>query len=435
VPRVDEAEAPGARVEDARPHGHELILSRDARDQPVHLSQRHASLSRLIEDARLQKEASIDAEQYEAALKLDSRIKDLKKKQSDIDTRLTNTNRKSRASLEMRDLARAVSHTTGIPEQKLMADASTRITSLNRHLGKHIVGQKTALEAIARVLVRSYAGLNSPTRPLGSFLLLGPSGVGKTYTAKILAKHLFDRDDALIRVDMSEFSERHHIAGLIGAPAGYVGYGEGGKFTERVRKNPHSVILFDEMEKAHPDVLNILLQILEDGTLTDGEGRVVTFRESIILLTSNIGSAHIRSLGDVRLGFGDKTAPHTIETEQERALRRDIESSMRPELLDRLDHVLIYKPLKKSHIRSIVRTLLKDVVERSKEKKCSLSWDSKTETFLVERACSERTGARNVRRAIQDQIENTIAPYLLKKQTPKNIHLEIRNNDIFVIAK
>ena len=386
---------------------------------------------RLMEDAQLQKNACIEKEHYETALKFNLHIEAFKKKILELEKKIRKSTSTKKIPLSQEDIAHIISGITSIPTEKILSQRTSKIATLKENLNQKIIGQEHAVDIITKSLTRSFFGLSDTTKPLGSFLLLGPSGVGKTYTAKILAHHLFNRKDAIIRIDMSEFRERHHISGFIGAPAGYIGYGEGGRFTERVRKNPHSVILFDEIEKAHPDILNILLQILEEGSLTDGEGRNVSLRESILLFTSNIGSHHIRELSTKKFGFGSEedTAPLDMPL-FEKKVQEDLQNRLRPELLDRLDHIIVYRPLAKEHIQKIVTFALEDIASRMHFQGYTLTWNSAVLSELTKKATITHTGARQVRKIIQEHIEDLLAEYLLKNKPSSSLALKIKSGTI-----
>ncbi|QQS60884.1 MAG: ATP-dependent Clp protease ATP-binding subunit [Candidatus Moraniibacteriota bacterium] len=394
------------------------------------------SLRKNIADALKQKKECIEKEEYEEAIELTARIKHFKEKLFVLKEDLKNTVQKKFPELSSNDIATTVSEITGISQKKILSQKTKNITSLERELNRHIIGQKKATDSIARSLMRSFCGLSDQNKPLGSFLLLGPSGVGKTLTGKILGQALFDRPDALIKVNMSEFQERHQLSGLIGAPAGYIGYGEGGKFTEKVRQRPHSVILFDEIEKAHPDILNILLQILEEGTLQDGEGRNVSFRESIILMTSNIGSTHIKNLFEKKLGFShDKKASRPKFSLIESKVRQELQQALRPELLDRLDQIIIYRPLTLSNLQKIANIALEGIAQRLKNKESDLVWNEEVLSLLAKKAYKPNAGARYIRKITQEIIEDLIANAILRKKiVSKKIFLEVKNNKIVIAS-
>jgi len=280
-------------------------------------------------------------------------------------------------------------------------------------LGAGIIGQHEIIDKLADTLLRSQAGITNPDRPLGSFLFLGPTGVGKTLTAKILAKEFFNNQKALIRIDMSELMERHSVSSLIGSPAGYIGFGEGGNLTEKVRKHPYSVVLFDEIEKAHPDVFNILLQILEDGILTDAEGTAVSFKNTIIILTSNIGTDEFTNAAKV--GFAsEKSATVAAKFEEIRSQAvKELEKNMRPELLNRLDHILVFNSLDKQAIRKISALEIAKLQARIKMQEIIVTFDKKVIDFIAEKSSALNQGARLVRKNIQELLENPLAEAII----------------------
>ncbi len=329
------------------------------------------------------------------------------------------------------DILRTVSQMTGIPFAKLSKEQpSEKLSRLRLALGKRLIGQGEAAQTLERTLLRSLSNIGDPDRPLGSFLLLGPTGVGKTLAAKILAEEYFGDKNALIRLDMSEFMERHSVAQIIGAPAGYIGYGEGGKLTEKVRRRPHAVILFDEIEKAHPDVFNILLQILDEGVLTDAEGRKVSFKNTLIILTSNIGTAAFTQTA--RIGFGKHLHSADLKDDFEaikRQVLEELKKELRPELLARLDHVLVMNALEKKDIAAIVSLELDRLKKRLKEKDVMLTAPKSVITFLAEKSFAPEQGARLVRKNIQDMVERAVAETLIKKPK-KTLRLSVRNNTI-----
>jgi ATP-dependent Clp protease ATP-binding subunit ClpC len=336
------------------------------------------------------------------------------------------------------DLLETVAHATGIPIEKLREESDGRhLARLSGTLRKRLIGQEDAIRNIETALLRSAFGLGAPDRPLGSFLLLGPTGVGKTLAAKILAEEFFGGKDTLIRLDMSEFMERHNVAQMIGAPAGYVGYGEGGKLTEKIRRNPYAVVLFDEIEKAHPDVHNILLQILGDGILTDAEGRTVSFRHALIILTSNIGTRGFTERA--KIGFGEGKDPLSILAEYESVkgeVLAELKKTLRPELLSRLDHSIVMNALGKNEVESIVRLELSSFKNRLKKRHIDLSFPEQTIRFIAEKSFAPEHGARLVRKNIETFVERPLAEALLAR-TDKSAHsfiLEIAGDTIVARA-
>jgi len=299
------------------------------------------------------------------------------------------------------EIAEVVSKWTGIPVSKMLESEREKLLRMEEYLGRRVVGQREAVQAVSNAIRRSRAGLADPNRPNGSFLFLGPTGVGKTELSKALAAFLFDTEDAMIRIDMSEFMEKHSVARLIGAPPGYVGYEEGGYLTEAVRRKPYSVVLLDEVEKAHPDVFNVLLQVLDDGRLTDGHGRTVDFRNTVVIMTSNLGSQRIQELaGDYERMKG--------------AVMDVVRQHFRPEFINRIDDVVVFHPLESEHIRKIVDIQLEYLRRRLAERDIGLELDASALDRLAEAGYDPVYGARPLKRAIQQQVENPLAERILR---------------------
>ncbi|WP_459129869.1 ATP-dependent chaperone ClpB [Guggenheimella bovis] len=302
------------------------------------------------------------------------------------------------------EVAGVVSRWTGIPLDKLMETERTKLLSLEEHLHEEVIGQDEAVSKVSDAILRSRAGVKDPSKPIGSFLFLGPTGVGKTELARSVSRLLFDSEKSMIRIDMSEYMEKHSVSRLIGAPPGYVGYDEGGQLTEAVRRKPYSVILFDEIEKAHPDVFNVLLQVLDDGRITDGQGRTVDFKNTIIILTSNLGSEYL-------LGGIDDMGE--IKEEAREAIDRELHLRFRPEFLNRLDEIVLYKPLTKNDMKSIIDILLKDLKERLKEQDIDLTISDKAKDFVIEESYDVNFGARPLKRYLQRHAETLLARSIL----------------------
>jgi ATP-dependent Clp protease ATP-binding subunit ClpB len=301
------------------------------------------------------------------------------------------------------DVAGVVSHWTGIPVTRMLESERERLTHLDDVLASRVIGQPTAVRAVADAVRRSRAGLQDPDRPIGSFIFLGPTGVGKTETARALAEFLFDDEDAMVRIDMSEYMERHAVARLIGAPPGYIGFEEGGQLTERVRRRPYSVILFDEIEKAHADVFNVLLQILDDGRLTDSQGRTVDFRNTVIIMTSNIGSPYILE----RSGAADWASVEEV-------VLRELRNHFRPEFLNRVDDIIVFRPLSKADLRQIVELQLERVRRLLAERRITLDISEPAEDLIAEEGFDPAFGARPLKRAIQRLVQNPLAMRILE---------------------
>ena len=314
------------------------------------------------------------------------------------------------ASIGEGDIAEVVSQWTGIPLQQMEKKESERLINLESVLHKRVIGQSEAVSAVARSIRRARSGLKDPRRPIGSFLFLGPTGVGKTELAKTLAEAMFGEQDALVRIDMSEYMEKHSVSRLVGSPPGYVGFDEGGQLTEKIRQRPYAVILLDEIEKAHPDVFNILLQVLDDGHLTDSKGRKVDFRNTVIIMTSNLGAVALRE--EKSVGFGAKTVQQNHDT-MEKRIREELKNSFRPELLNRIDETIVFHKLQKEELRQIVGIMAKEITSRLQELNITVKITSAVLDVLAEEGFDPEYGARPIRRAIQKKIEDPLSEALL----------------------
>ncbi len=317
------------------------------------------------------------------------------------------------------EIAEVVGKWTGIPVSKMLESETQKLLSMEETMAKRVVGQDHALSLVAEAVRRSRAEISDPNRPIGSFLFLGPTGVGKTETVKALAEFMFDNEQAIVRIDMSEYMEKHSVSRLVGAPPGYVGYEEGGQLTEAVRRKPYSVVLLDEIEKAHPEVFNILLQVLDEGRLTDGQGRTVDFKNTVIIMTSNMGSTYLID-------------PKLSDKEKEKAVMDTLKSSFRPEFLNRIDEVVMYKPLGQAQIRDIVRVQLKTVADRLKAKKISLQFDDAVLDRLAEKGFDPVYGARPLKRVIQTDILNPLSKKLISGdiKSGDTVNIRIDENDL-----
>ncbi|ADU64999.1 ATP-dependent Clp protease ATP-binding subunit [Desulfurispirillum indicum] len=331
------------------------------------------------------------------------------------------------------DIASVVSLMTGIPLQKLQERETQKLLSLEDELHKRMVGQDEGVKAVAKAIRRSRVGLQSATKPIGAFLFLGPTGVGKTELAKSLAEHLFDNEDALVRFDMSEYMEKHSVSRLVGAPPGYVGYEEGGQLTEKVRRRPYSVILLDEIEKAHPEIFNILLQIFDDGRLTDSYGHVVDFRNTIIIMTSNAGARMIGA--DKQMGFGkDATRSHSVIDfdRMKENVMGEVRRIFSPELINRIDEIVVFHPLEESHLRQILHLLLETMNRRLKDRQLRLQLTDEACDFLLQKGYDKIYGARPLKRVMQKFVEDTLAEELLrgKFKNRKNLKITVENDQV-----
>ena len=323
------------------------------------------------------------------------------------------------------EITKIISRWTGIPVTKLMEGEREKILNLDKILHKRVIGQDEAVEKVSEAIIRSRAGISDPRRPIGSFMFLGPTGVGKTELAKSLAESLFDDEHNIVRIDMSEYMEKFSVSRLIGAPPGYVGYEEGGQLTEAVRRKPYSVVLFDEIEKAHPDVFNILLQVLDDGRITDSQGRTVDFKNTIIILTSNLGSDYILE------GIGDNGE---ISEEAKQKVETLLKQSFRPEFLNRLDEIVFYKPLKKEEISKILELLIVDLEKRLSDKHIELKLTDEAKSYLIDNGYDEVYGARPLKRFVQKKLETLIAKKILTGEIVPNsvVNIECKNGELVI---
>jgi ATP-dependent Clp protease ATP-binding subunit ClpC len=310
------------------------------------------------------------------------------------------------------DIAAVVAGWTGVPVTDITEEDAIRLLNLEEVLHERVIGQDEAIGAVSQAVRRAHAGLKDPKRPIGSFIFLGPTGVGKTELARALAEALFGDEDAMVRLDMSEYMERHAVSRLVGSPPGYVGYDEGGQLTEQVRRKPYSIVLFDEIEKAHPEVFNILLQVLEDGRLTDSKGRVVDFRNAVIVMTSNVGAQQIKR--DSGIGFRTVTDERSDYEAMKSKVTDELKKAFRPEFLNRIDEVVVFHALNKVHIGQIVEIMLEELRTQLDEMGITLSATDHAKELLTNKGFDPDFGARPLRRAIQRYIENPLAEEVLK---------------------
>jgi len=315
---------------------------------------------------------------------------------------------------------------TNIPLSKMETKESRRLLEMEQEIHQRVVSQDEAISAIARALRRSRSGLKDPRRPVGSFLFLGPTGVGKTLLAKALAEFMFGSEEALIQIDMSEFMEKFAVSRLVGAPPGYVGYDEGGQLTEKVRRRPYSVVLFDEIEKAHSEIFNILLQIMEDGKLTDAYGRAIDFRNTILVMTSNVGAQLIRSQGAV--GFRPASAEDSYQ-QMKRNLEQEVEKEFRPEFVNRLDEIIVFRPLTREDLQGVVKIEMKQVLERLKSQGIETTLADEAREFLIDKGYSPEHGARPLRRAIERYIEDPLSEEILSAEFRRPCRFLIELNE------
>ena len=374
-------------------------------------------LSDEIKEVCTLKESAISDQNFEEAAEARDKEKKLRAKRDRVLEEWKKSREETKAEVNEDDMLQVVADWTGIPLNRMEAKESKKLLELEKELRGQVIGQDFATEVVAKALRRSRADLKDPKRPIGSFMFLGPTGVGKTHLAKVLAERIFGDQDSLIQIDMSEYMEKHAVSRMIGSPPGYVGYEEGGQLTEAIRRKPYAVILFDEIEEAHPDVAQILLQILEDGRLTDSLGRKVDFRNTILIMTSNVG-AHILQK-NTSMGFSMRDADQDFDNTKDKIMD-EAKKSFKPEFLNRLTEIVIFKPLAKESMHSIVELELDKVSTRLKEKKLKLDVTDEAKEFLIEKGYDEKFGARPLRRAVEKYLEDNLAEALLAGNLRKN---------------
>jgi ATP-dependent Clp protease ATP-binding subunit ClpC len=385
-----------------------------------------------IEEIKQQKEKAIKEQDFEGAASMRDKEKHAKEKLEGVLNTWRTSREEKRVTVDEEDILQVVSKWTGIPLRRMEVDEAHRLLDLEKEMAHVVVGQKEAVSALCRALRRSRADLKDPKRPIGTFALLGPTGVGKTLLAKTLAEIYFGDPKALIQLDMSEYMERHNVSRMVGSPPGYVGYEEGGQLTEQVRRRPYSVVLFDEIEKAHPDVMNMLLQILEEGKLTDNIGRIVNFRNTIILMTSNVGADTIQR--QTTMGFTPISDESSYERMRERILD-DAKRAFRPEFLNRLDDVIVFRALTKPDLIEILELEVEKVMQRLKKKNLKLELDEAAKDFLVQKGYDPTYGARPMRRSVERYLEDPLAEEILKNALHDNdpITVTVQNGKLSFI--
>ena len=385
--------------------------------------------SREIEKLNEKQIRAAENEDFEGAALYKTRISQLRKKLSEEEQKA----KSSKKNILTSDyVARAISLKTNIPVQKISKNQAKILQNLEKHLSKKVIGQSEAIEKISKAIRRNKSGISDENRPIGSFIFLGPTGVGKTELSRQLANEVFGGSKSLIKIDMSEFGEKHKTSQLLGAPAGYVGYGEGGTLTEKIRRQPYSVVLFDEIEKAHPDTFNLLLQLLEDGELTDSQGRKVSFKNTVVILTSNLGASEM--MNEKSLGFEAESSSKKNHSKNEKFARRALEKVLKPELLNRFDGIITFQSLSKTEIGKIFDILLADLNNRLLRKGLNLKVRKSAKDFIIEKGYDAKNGARPLRRAIEDLLEHKLAEEILAKNPPKGTQFvaSAKNGEIII---
>jgi len=388
-------------------------------------------LEEKLEELLQEKEEAINTQNFEKAAQIRDKEKQIRKQLEEEKNRWQKEKQNSNLILRYDDIAKVVSDWTGIPVNRLTVEESEKLLNLEKELHKKIVGQDQAVEAVANAIRRARVGLKNPNKPVGTFIFVGPTGVGKTYLAKTLAEILFGDENAMIRIDMSEYMEKHSVSKLIGSPPGYVGYEEGGQLTEAVRRRPYSVVLFDEIEKAHPDVFNMMLQILDDGRLTDSKGRTVSFKNTIIIMSSNVGATSIKKQNV--LGFTSQDEKQKEEYERmKETIMDELKKTFRPEFLNRIDEVIVFHSLKEEDVKKIVTIMIKDLEERMKKMDVNIKVTENTINEISKQGFDPVYGARPLERTITKMIEDQLAEEILKGNLSKNdeILVDFRDNKL-----
>ncbi|MCA9723680.1 MAG: AAA family ATPase, partial [Kurthia sp.] len=387
-----------------------------------------------LEALRSEKNEAVQSQEFEKAANLRDSEQKLVAQLEETKKQWKEDQGRSESEVTVNDIAEVVSMWTGIPVAKLEQEESTKLLNLEEELHKRVVGQSEAVEAISRAIRRARAGLKDPKRPIGSFIFLGPTGVGKTELARALAEVMFGEEDAMIRVDMSEYMEKHSTSRLVGSPPGYVGFDEGGQLTEKVRRKPYSVILLDEIEKAHPDVFNILLQVLDDGRLTDSKGRVVDFRNTVVIMTSNIGAEALKYRKS--LGFGAQEKKQSQENSKQ-VMLEELKKAFRPEFLNRVDEMIVFHALEKKELNEIVEKMAAQLTKRLKEQNIELELTEAALDRIANEGYDPEYGARPLRRAIQKNVEDRLSEEILKGTvlTDQVVVFDVQDGDFVVHVK
>lgn len=379
----------------------------------IHVPEDILKLEAEVENIKAEKNRVVKSQKYEEAAQLRDKEKKLLEQLDAAKARWEDESKSKRFTVEEDNVAEVIAMMTGIPAKRIAQNEGNKLLNMGEELKGKVIGQEEAIKKLTKAIQRTRVGLKDPKKPIGSFIFLGPTGVGKTELAKTLATYLFDKDDALIRIDMSEYMEKFSVSRLVGAPPGYVGYEEGGQLTEKVRRKPYSVVLLDEIEKAHPDVFNILLQVLDDGILTDGLGRRVDFRNTIIIMTSNIGVRDLKDFG-AGIGFANKAKQESMDEIMKSTIQSALKKAFSPEFLNRLDDVVVFNSLSKEDIFKIIDISLGKLFRRITELGYKIELTEKAKEFLAEKGYDQQYGARPLNRAIQKYLEDAIAEEILK---------------------
>lgn len=379
----------------------------------INVPEKVISLEEQIEDVKKEKNRVVKSQKYEEAAQLRDKEKKLLANLEEEKARWEEETKTKRYEVNEENVAEVIAMMTGIPTKRIAQNESDKLLNMKQELGDKVIGQSEAVEKLTKAIQRTRVGLKDPKKPIGTFVFLGPTGVGKTEMAKVLASYLFDKDESLIRIDMSEYMEKFSVSRLVGAPPGYVGYEEGGQLTEKVRRKPYSVVLLDEIEKAHPDVFNILLQVLDDGILTDGLGRRVDFRNTIIIMTSNIGVRDLKDFG-AGIGFSTQSRRDNMDELMKSTIQNALKKAFSPEFLNRLDDVIVFNNLEREHIHKIIDISLDKLFQRIVDLGYEIDLSEKAKDFLSDKGYDPQFGARPLNRAIQKYLEDPVAEEILK---------------------
>jgi ATP-dependent Clp protease ATP-binding subunit ClpC len=379
----------------------------------IHVPEDIIKLEEAIEDIKKEKNRVVKSQKYEEAAQLRDKEKKLLEQLDRAKTKWEEETKSKRYTVDEENVAEVIAMMTGIPTSRVAANESNKLLGMGLELQNRVIGQEEAIKKLVKAIQRTRVGLKDPKKPIGSFVFLGPTGVGKTELAKVLATYLFDKEDSLIRIDMSEYMEKFSVSRLVGAPPGYVGYEEGGQLTEKVRRKPYSVVLLDEIEKAHPDVFNLLLQVLDDGILTDGLGRRVDFRNTIIIMTSNIGVRDLKDFGS-GIGFSTRSKSGSGDEIMKSTIQNALKKAFSPEFLNRLDDVIVFNSLQREHIHQIIELTLGKLFSRIKALGYIVELTEKAKDFIAEKGFDPQYGARPLNRAIQRYLEDSVAEEILK---------------------
>ncbi len=390
-------------------------------------------LEQNLEEVKKEKDAAVQGQEFEKAAALRDQEQQLRKELEETESKWKEKQGQENSEVVVEDIASVVSIWTGVPVSALTKDESERLLHMEDILHNRLIGQEEAVKAVSKAIRRARAGLKDPKRPIGSFIFLGPTGVGKTELARALAESMFGDEDAMIRIDMSEYMEKHSTSRLVGSPPGYVGYEEGGQLTEKVRRKPYSVVLLDEIEKAHPEVFNILLQVLEDGRLTDSKGRTVDFRNTVLIMTSNVGASELKRNKYVGFSFGEEEQNYK---DMRAKVTAELKKAFRPEFLNRIDETIVFHSLEKKHMKYIVELMVKELQKRLIEQEIDFTLSDKAIEKIANEGFDPEYGARPLRRSIQKNVEDLLSEELLKETIKKGqkVSIDLDEKGNFVVA-